>query len=155
PYTNTFSQVFHYSPRNESYNVSAITDYLRRNPPQLLLVDIPRTKSWEFAFYAMFVFSHFPSYFQSGLVIDNNTTFQNFWTGQLNTLPDYAVILKSHDYIGREQWGTLVAETQDLALYHLTVQDIGLLNEKERELRELEEQKPVFQQTLPLLLKSP
>ncbi|MBI5055305.1 MAG: hypothetical protein HZB61_01625 [Nitrospirae bacterium] len=115
-------------PKPEQYDISAITDYLDKNPPSLLLVNIPRVKTWAFPYYAIFVFSKYRSYFQDGIIIDNGFDVNdNFPAGGLTEMPDYAVISKSVDYIGPNNLGAKLSETNDIVLYRITTEDIGEL----------------------------
>jgi hypothetical protein len=132
------------SGRPEQYGLGDITGYLDQHPPRQLLVAIPRGDSWTFAYYSMFVFSRYPAYFQTGLVIDNNTTYRNLWFSSLTSVPDYAVIAKSADYIGPQQLGTLVAQTNDLALYHITTTTLAPFQAAEANFRQQEAARPLF-----------
>jgi hypothetical protein len=129
PTTEVMSVIVPGVGKNGNFDLSPITRYLDSHSPKLLLVMIPREdtyvvtseEAWPFAYYAMFEFSKYPVYFQSGLIIDNALSTANRWFASLSTTPDYAVILKRVDYIGPENLGTKVAETQDLLLYRITV----------------------------------
>ena len=57
----------------------------------------------------MHVFQSYPTYFQSGIVADNSNTTPAWWFDELKQAPDYAVILRDEDYIGKQQLGTPVA----------------------------------------------
>lgn len=155
PFGRAFQSVFSSTPRAENYDLSPITRILDTNPPQLVLVAIPRSTSWEFPFYVTFVLERFPTYFQSGLVVDNNTKIRNFWTGALTAAPDYAVIAKSDDYIGVQGLGTRVAETRDLVLYRLTRADVNALSKQSTAMQAADASKPPFQPSIPLLFQSP
>jgi hypothetical protein len=122
-------------PKRDQYNLSPITDYLERNPPRLLLVNVPREQGWPFAVYTMFVFGRYPAHFQSGLVIDNNPTYQNLWLWPLPAAPDYAVVRKSDDPIGVAGLGSVVAESRDLLLYRITGGDLAAFNDIEAKTR--------------------
>src|SRR5258708_26575357 len=113
----------------------------------MLLVNIQRTSAWttagpnnlneaewSFAYYDMYAFSRYPAYFQSGLIVDNKLQAQNMWLQTMNRPPDYAVILKSVDYIGPQHLGTEVAETPDLVLYRLSAQDLAPYKAAEQQL---------------------
>lgn len=126
----------------EQYDLAPILGYLSQNRPHQILVFVPRTKSWTFAYYSTFVFDELPSYFQSGLVIDNSTSYKNLWLQDPPGTPDYAVVLKSVDYIGPQNLGAKVAETADLALYRITTQNIEAFNERETAYRQIDEAKP-------------
>jgi len=128
----------------ESYDLSPIVTYLDQHPPRLLLVDVPRAKTWEFALYNMFVFERFPAHFQSGLVIDNNTTYRSLWLNPLQTAPDYALMLRDVDYVGPGQLGTAVAQTSDLVLYRLTQPDLALYQARDVAARALDQARPLF-----------
>jgi hypothetical protein len=128
----------------EQYDVAVVTRVLDEAQPQRLMVDIPRGNKWMFAVYSMFVFGQYPAHFQSGLVIDNNPDYQALWTENLTELPDYAVVLKSVDYIGPEHLGEKLAETQDLVLYRITSTDLARFQAEERLYQEQESLKPLF-----------
>ena len=132
------------TPKAEHYDLTPITRALEQAQPRLLLVDIPRTETWMFAYYSMLTFGRYPAHFQSGLVIDNNPRYQSLWFSSLPTLPDYAVVLKQTNYIGPQQLGALVAETADLALYRLTAVDTTSFDAQEQLYRQNEKQKPLF-----------
>jgi hypothetical protein len=134
-------------PKRENYDLSPIIEYLDDHPPRLLMVTVPRAglwreanpppwtqEDWTFALYSMFAFSQYPAYFQSGIILDNAIAAQNMWLQQMSGLPDYAVILKSVDYVGPEHLGTKVAETADLALYRITAGDLETFRREERRL---------------------
>jgi len=146
PYAGNLGGIFHRAQERkaENYDLSAIVKYLENHPPRLLLVNIPRTRDWTFAYYSMFVFGRYPSYFQSGIIVDNSARFQNLWFGSLTEAPDYVVVRKSADYIRRQKLGRKVAQSDDLVLYRVTVKDVTPFVEQERVLREKEAVKPVF-----------
>ena len=146
PYGKFRGSIFGRAERRkaQSYDVSAIEAYLEKAQPELLLVHVPRGKDWTFAYYCMFAFARYPAHFQSGIIIDNSTRFQNLWFEDLTAVPDYAVVLKSADYIGPENLGTKVAETADLALYRITAKDIAPFVNQEERFRREEATKPPF-----------
>jgi hypothetical protein len=121
--------------KRAAYDLEPITRYLQTHPPRTLLVDIPKTDDWQFAVYAMFVFQQYPAYFQSGIIVDNNASTPAWWFGALNDSPDYAVILRSADYIGIQNLGTPVAETQNVILYQITTNELAQFNAQEKILR--------------------
>jgi hypothetical protein len=132
------------SSKPEAYDLSPILGYLDQHPPRLLLVNIPREKSWEFSLYSMFVFEQYPAHFQSGLVIDNNKTYRSLWFDTLQAPPDYAVTLRDADYIEAAHLGTVVAQTRDLILYHLDTDDLALHQAQETLDQQQEGVKPLF-----------
>lgn len=146
PYAPRLGGFFAWANANkpEHYDLTPITNYLDQHPPRLLLVNVPKDTSitvsrdprvWTFAYYSMFVFSHYHTYFQTGLVTDNSSV-PNLWLEQMTAVPDYTVVLKRADYIGPENLGTRVAETSELALYRISVQDLTAFLNKENEIRE-------------------
>ena len=146
PYSQAQGSIFGRAERRkaESYDLSAIEAYLQQAQPERLLVHVPRDKDWMFAYYCMFAFARYPAHFQSGIVIDNSTAFQNLWFEDLTAVPDYAVVLKSADYIGPGNLGTKVAETADLALYRITTGDVTPFVEAEALWKGEEAAKPPF-----------
>jgi hypothetical protein len=128
----------------EGYDLSPIRGYLDQHPPRLLLVNIPREKSWEFSLYSMFVFEQYPAHFLSGLVVDNNKTYRSLWFDTLQAPPDYAVTLRAVDYIAAAHLGTVVAQTRDLILYHLDRDDLALHQAQEALDQQQESVKPLF-----------
>ncbi|MDH7487327.1 MAG: hypothetical protein QHJ81_13775 [Anaerolineae bacterium] len=146
PYSQAQGSIFGRSERRkaESYDLSAIEMYLQQAQPELLLVHVPRDKDWTFAYYCMFVFARYPAHFQSGIIIDNSTEFQNLWFEDLTAVPDYTVVLKSVDYIGPGNLGTKVAETADLALYRITTDDVTPFVQAEALWKSEEAAKPPF-----------
>lgn len=117
------------------YDLSPLTQYLNQNPPRLLLVAVPKTDDWQFAAYVMHVLQPYPTYYQSGVVVDNSNTTPAWWFGELQQPPDYALILRDEDYIGKQQWGSPVASTRDLILYKLSTDDVAALNASEKTFR--------------------
>ena len=146
PYLRRLGGVFHQTEMSKSnqFDLEPITRYLDINKPRLLLIDIPRTDTWTFAYYAMCVFSHYRSHFQSGLVVDNSTVSQNLWLQDLTEVPDYAVILKQADYIGPQELGVTVAETKDLRLYRIMSDDLEPFLSQERMYQLQEQEKPTL-----------
>jgi hypothetical protein len=132
------------SAKAEAYDLSPIQTYLQRNPPQQLLVSVPPQAGWILPLYTQFAVSEFPAHFQSGLVIDNTTTYQNYWPARLSTLPDYALVWKGADYIGPQQLGTRVLESPDLVLYNVTATDLTPFSTEEARLQGQEAGKPSF-----------
>jgi hypothetical protein len=132
------------SSKPEEYDLRPILAYLDKHPPRLLLVNIPRARSWEFALYGMFVFDHYPAHFESGLVIDNNKTYRNLWFDSLQAAPDYAVVLREADYIAPGHLGTEVAHTRDLVLYQLNGANLTPHLAQESQEQEWESAKPLF-----------
>jgi hypothetical protein len=132
------------SNKPEQYDLSAITRRLDAEPPGLLAVDVPRSDTWMFAYYSMFIFSRYPVHFISGLVIDNGTLYQNMWFGALSGPPRYSVVLKSADQIGPRGLGVILVETRDLRLYRIDGTDPGPFLQAEAAYREIEASKPPF-----------
>jgi hypothetical protein len=156
PYTHIMQRIFAEPQPKQDYNLDPILSYLDAHPPQSLLVVIPRAAVWKtggvnsgygwdwtFAYYAMYAFDRYPAYFQSGLVIDNSIMPQNLWLQTLRTPPDYAVMLKSVDYVGPQHLGAAVAETKDLVLYRLSVQDPAPYTAAEQQLFQQRESQTV------------
>jgi len=146
PYGKNLEGLFGSAGRKkpENYDLSPITEHLDRTPPELLLVCIPRTESWMFAYYSMLGFSRYPSYFQSGIIIDNSDEYQNLWLESLTYVPDYAVLLKTCDYVGKKNLGRKVSETADLVLYHVEADDVQIFNEQEKLFKKKEKEKLVW-----------
>lgn len=128
----------------EQYDLASITTYLNQHPPRLLLVDVPKDMSytgardprvWTFAYYTMFIFCRYTTYFQSGLVTDNSAA-PNLWLEDMPAAPDYAIMLKRTDYVGAAGLGTVVAETPELRLYRITAVDPKLFTQRESLIRE-------------------
>lgn len=144
PATHVLDGVLVPPAKNENFDLGPIVGYLDTHPPRMLLVTIPRAQiwsdtnpawgqeTWDFAYYSMLVFKKYPVYFQSGIIVDNSLQAQNMWLQSLTVSPDYAVILKSVDYIGSKRLGTKVAETAELILYKLDSVDLSLLKDQER-----------------------
>jgi hypothetical protein len=130
--------------RQVAFDLEPILQELDRVRPTNLMVDVRRHDYWGFAFYAMFATAEYRPYFQSGIVVDNNTTFRNLWFRKLSRAPDYALILKRDDYIGQENLGEELASTKDLVLYRYTSQNTGPLSRELREIQTEEEAKPLF-----------
>lgn len=130
-------------------DLQPITTVLDRSDPDLVLVDVPRDERFFFAFYVMLALSNYPTYFQSGLVIDGGTSYQNLWLGSLDRAPDYAVILKTADYLDSAEFAQKVAETPNLRLYHITADETDFFHEKESKLRMEEQTKAVFPSLAP------
>lgn len=128
--------------KQHQFDLAPIQAYLKENPPRLLLVNIPRDEQWTFAYYTMFLFKEYPSYLQSGIVVDNSVLPQNLWFTNLEAAPDFAVMLRSADYLRDTAAATLVAETEDLVLYRVTDADPELFVEQDKRIRELEKAKP-------------
>jgi hypothetical protein len=156
PYTHILTRIFSEPPLQQNYDLSPVLSYLDQHPPRLLLVAIPRAgiwpttgpyagsdTEWTFAYFSMYAFERYPAYFQSGIIVDNKLKAQNIWVQSLQQPPDYAVILKSVDYIGPQHLGTQVAETTDLALYQLTNQDLAPYRAAEQRLFQARESQSV------------
>jgi hypothetical protein len=139
--TDTFMAI---PSRPEQYDLSPITSALAQQAPKRLLVGIPTGASWEYAFYTQLALSAYPVHFQTGLLLDNNTTYQNYMQPRLLLAPDYAVLLKEFDYIGPEQLGERIAETQDLVLYRVTEPDVAVFNAHEKLFWQQVADKPLF-----------
>jgi hypothetical protein len=136
--------------KTNTYDVSPITRELASRQPRRMLVAVPRPgtwgqseqETWPFPFYVMFVFASFGARFQSGLIIDNQPAVRNWWTGPLNEAPDYVVVSKAADYMAGRDVGRRLAETPDLALYHVTSDDVELFRAEEVRLQRLEAARP-------------
>ena len=63
---------------SNSYDLSGLLPALQAANPELLVVNVPSDTGWEYPFYLMLVVTPYPTYYQSGLVIDNSTGFRNF-----------------------------------------------------------------------------
>lgn len=133
----------------QQFDLTALDSVLSRETPQLLLVDVPRTQGWVFAYYTMFALDKYTEYYQSGIILDNNTAPRNLWPDSLERAPDYAVILKDADYIGPAKLGEPIAQTPDLILYRVTDTDLAKWNDQEARLKEQEAGKTEFKMTLP------
>ncbi len=146
PYSLPVRDIFRAGNRfkNEALNAQPLLTTLDHVKPARLLVDVPRDEDWMFAYYVMFIFAKYRPYFQSGVIVDNNVTFQNLWFTEMDAAPDYAVILKKVDYIGPMQLGQPMAVTQDLILYRVTNQDVSLWRTQEKVLQQREADKPLF-----------
>lgn len=155
PFSNAFTRIFEQGRRVENYDLTPLTQYLNVHPPKRLLVSVPRSNTWEFAYYTTFVFKDYPAYFQSGLIVDNSIQSKNLWLKPLVTAPDYAVILKKNDYIGKQHWGERVAETNDLALYRVINANVSAWNEQEKTIQASEAGKTEFEQSIPMLFDTP
>jgi hypothetical protein len=99
------------------------------HPPALLLVNIPRTDRWEFAYYSTFVLAKYPHYLESGFITDNSVKSANLWFKPLDRLPDYAVVLKASG-VEPSHAGIKVAETKDLALYRVVANDLETVRQE-------------------------
>jgi hypothetical protein len=130
--------------RPEQYDLRAIGPHLPRDGQFEILVNVPRANGWTFPLYVQLALGCQNTYFQSGLVIDNNTDYQNLYFEQLDEVPRYALMLKSADYVGTAGLGELVSETQDLALYRLTTTDLAELQAFDAAARAAEAAKPAF-----------
>lgn len=150
PYTDVFTRVFDYAKRTEAYDLSPLLRVLEMNPPRTLLVAVPRTNGWEFAYYTSLVLGRFPTHFMSGLVVDNSMRYQNFWNSAPTAAPDYAVVLKTESIMRSAALGAPLAETQDLALYRLNPSATSALQAQANVLRAQDLARPVFVPGMPL-----
>ncbi|NOZ71204.1 MAG: hypothetical protein GXP38_04710 [Chloroflexi bacterium] len=129
----------------EDYDVYALTHKLDEVSPQRLVVSTPREEDlWMFPYYLMFVFDDYPAYFLSGMVFDNNTNYQNFWPGELDAAPDYAVVRGDFDFVAQQGLGELVASTKDLRLYRVTSPDVEVFHRQQKILQAAEKDKLLF-----------
>ncbi len=135
------------SAKTYQFNVAPIENYLRAHPPQQLAVNVPRAKTFDFAFYISLVTAPYQPYFLSGLVVDNQLGSQNLWFGELERAPDYALILKQDDWVGAENLGTRVAETTDLILYRITTRELAPFRVHEQILRDADQTKTFLEST--------
>jgi hypothetical protein len=146
PYSPTVNGVFQEGNerKENSYELAPILTELDQANPSLLVVDVPRGKDWTFAYYAMFAFAKYRPYFLSGLVVDNNTQFQNLWLRELDGIPDYAIVARNTDYIASHQLGTPIASTSDLVLYKLNTGSSAVFLEQLETNKEENAKKPLF-----------
>jgi hypothetical protein len=135
--------------RPQRYDVQALLSQLPAGAAGPIVVNVPRAEDWMFPLYLQFVFGARGGYFQHGLVIDNGSVYQNLYFDTLSTLPHYAVMLKSADYVGMAGLGEAVAETPDLILYRLTTDDLGALQMYDAQQRQAEAAKPLFPSLTP------
>ncbi len=126
------------------YELTPILRYLDDHPPHNLLVFVPRDDDWPFALYSMFALSPYPSYFQSGIIVDNSVDFQNLWFDRLPSTPDYAVIHRDFDYIDAQNLGEPVAASPRLVLYKLKNVGVETFIQQENAYRASEASKPRF-----------
>ena len=137
------------SERPEHYDLRAISAQLPRDGRDVVLVNVPRTNGWTFPLYVQLLLGRQNTYFQSGLVIDNNSDYQNLYFEQLDEAPRYALMLKNADYVGTAGLGDLAAETEDLALYRLTTAHLAELQAFDAAARAAEAAKPAFPSLAP------
>lgn len=131
--------------KDEAFDLAPILATLDTVQPTRLLVAVPRDKDWTFAYYVMFAFSKYNPHFQSGLVIDNNVRYQNLWFREVMQAPDFAVVLRSQDFIGAQQLGDVVGSTPDLLLYRVTNPDVAVWQAQEKSFQQQDAAKPLFE----------
>lgn len=122
----------------EDYDLSPLERYLDAHPPKKLIVYTPKEDRWLFPLYVMYTFGRFHPHYQSGIVIDNDPRTPNVWLKPLGETPDYAVVSRGQDYVGRLGLGRAVAETRELVLYELRPADLSIYNGIEDELNRKE-----------------
>lgn len=130
--------------KHVDFDLAPITRYLDANPPSQLIINVPAKEDWIFPFYAMSAFMKYHPYYQSGIMMDNSTKFQNLWLNPLEKAPDYAVMSADSDYVGANNLGDAVAKAGILTLYRLKDVDIETANRYEQMLRQVEAEKPAF-----------
>jgi len=102
------------SEKRASYNIDPIIDYLSKNTPERIHINIPSTTEWEFSLYCMFAFSNYKPFFDSGLVYDNNNDRVFYGLQKKQEPADYLIIKKGVDINGPM---VKVAESAALDLY--------------------------------------
>ncbi|MBX7234833.1 MAG: hypothetical protein K1X65_10640 [Caldilineales bacterium] len=137
-------------------DLNPITTALNRANPALVLVNVPRDDPFFFAFYVMLALSEHPTYYQSGLIIDGDLSFQNLWLAELDRVPDFILVSKPADYLDGTGLGQVVAETENLRLYEMAAIEMahpgaGLewLRQQEAAIRQQEASKPMFPSLVP------
>lgn len=137
----------------DALDLQPITAVLDRADPGLVLVSVPRDKRFFFAFYTMLALADYPTYFQSGLIIDGDDGHQNLWLSELERVPDYVLISKPADYLAGAGMGRLAAETENLRLYRLETGDAGaaltFLRSQEVQIKTQEASKAMFPSLVP------
>lgn len=145
PTDSGLTAAFGTRPKGADYNLDPIVQYLDQHPPQKLLVNVPSDDDWAFAYYAMFVFSKYPAYFQSGILLDNTENRQSLWLDTLDQVPDQSVMMDRADYVGSAGLGERVAEASTLRLYRITTNDLRIFDDRERLIRGQDSVKaPIF-----------
>lgn len=144
-------------------DLKPITTALDRANPALVLVNVPREDPFFFAFYVMLALSQHPTYYQSGLIIDGDLSFQNLWLAELDRVPDFVLVSKPADYLDGTGLGQVVAETDNLRLYAISMAAIEMaaiemahpgagldwLRQQEAAIRQQEASKPMFPSLMP------
>jgi hypothetical protein len=134
-------------------DLKPITAALDRANPGLVLVNVPQEDPFFFAFYVMLAMSQYPTYYQSGLIIDGGASFQNLWLAELDRVPDFVLTAKAADYLDGAGLGQVVAETENLRLYAISMADpaagLDWLRQQEALVRQQEASKPIFPSLMP------
>jgi hypothetical protein len=122
----------------QNYEFAPFTNFLNGHPPKLLAVATPKDNGWVYPLYLTFVVDKYPTYFLSGLIIDNQTYTPARWFGELKQAPDYLLATSSLDLMDVGAFATPVLTTPDITLYQVAPAPLEAWEKLETSLKEVD-----------------